>query len=399
MTSLPDTATIRGFNHEQDLGAAYDPCQTERELDLAGRLTLNSCRLFLRPLVWQEDPDGYVSHIRDFLDAAQDRAITVTPILWLADDIVGGVSDPELGTVEPQLPNCYAAANYPRVDAYLEHVITALRGHPAVLFWDVQNEPSWHTAIVSIEDPAERTRRLNVVWKLTRHMIATVRRLDPETPLGVGHTYITDTDDSATGDLVDVILFHDYSRTRARARAVFAEAAAVAERYQKPVINNEMGALVRGSTYESELQLAQEFGIGYYLFKLMVEPGMWQGVHGIVYPDGSVRDPAIVAAIHGFYRNRDPESVIPVDVNLEHDAERALDVARRMLRDGASAADLLDAAEFMANLLEGGELVAMADGPMARIERLKRGPKARLADARALVFEIGEQLRTACSVL
>jgi hypothetical protein len=50
--------------------------------------------------------------------------------------------------------------------------------------------------------------------------------------------------------------------------------------------------------------------VGYYLWELMI---VWDGtrgwgnVHGIFYPDGTIRDPSIPMAVMGIFRNRGPE--------------------------------------------------------------------------------------------
>lgn len=43
----------------------------------------------------------------------------------------------------------------------------------------------------------------------------------------------------------------------------------------------------------------------------MIGASMWRDIHGVVYPDGTVRDPSIAAAIRGFFRKRTGEIVAP----------------------------------------------------------------------------------------
>ena len=53
--------------------------------------------------------------------------------------------------------------------------------------------------------------------------------------------------------------------------------------------------------------------MGYYLWELMI---VWDGtrgwgdVHGIFYPDGTIRDPSIPMAVMGLFRNRGPDVVL-----------------------------------------------------------------------------------------
>ena len=62
------------------------------------------------------------------------------------------------------------------------------------LFWDVMNEPSWHGFILSVDDPEERQRRLDMVWDFVRHFIRFVREKDPVNALGVGPVSYTHLD-------------------------------------------------------------------------------------------------------------------------------------------------------------------------------------------------------------
>jgi len=50
------------------------------------------------------------------------------------------------------------------------------------------------------------------------------------------------------------------------------------------------------------LEISEKHKTGWYLFNLMIS-GYWGEVHGLFYPDGTIRDPAIIAAVMGFYRN------------------------------------------------------------------------------------------------
>ena len=139
----------------------------------------------------------------------------------------------------------------------------------------------------------------------------------------------------------------------------------------------------------------------------MIGSDMWNRVHGVVYPDGTVRDPSIVAAIGGLYRNRGPEALRP-DVNQEDYVERAVFYAERALREtrrpggGDPAADaekLLEACEFAANLLETGELVPMDAPPTARIEAYRREEAPDCDAIRDFLTELIETLRRKAHVI
>jgi hypothetical protein len=100
-------------------------------------------------------------------------------------------------------------------------------------------------------------------------------------------------------------------------RSIYDKAKALGEKYGKPVINNETCCLCRANPYDMTLEILEEYGFGWYLFELIIGYDGWNRVHGIVYPDGTIRDPSIVAALFGFYRNRS-ENIIRPDINKEN---------------------------------------------------------------------------------
>ncbi len=231
-------------------------------------------------------------------------------------------------------------------EQYFDALYEAIGDEPGLLFWDIANEPG---ATPTISLPGMTTNRCtsritrNVptcaaaraarkkTWAIVRHFCKYVKAKDPEHDIGVGNIYIYETEHSGTAELVDVIVFHDYFCTRRRIREMLDMAVALGKKYNKPVLNNEMCCLCRANPYDMSIELHNEYKIGWYLFELMIGQDMWSRVHGVVYPDGTVRDPSIVAAIYGFYRNRG-ETAIRSDVNQEDYVTRVMILADRTLK-------------------------------------------------------------------
>ncbi|MDR0963023.1 MAG: hypothetical protein LBM60_00210 [Clostridium sp.] len=400
-----DYAGIRGFNHEPDMGEGYSHEQTLREMGYAKRLNFNSCRLFLGGLRgWRRDPKGFIANLIDFMDVAWEHGISTTPILmypYQADPHKWPSRDDKDEFGFPVLPDGYQPQNWHIGEDYARAVVTALMGHPGLLFWDIMNEPSYGTYLFTKMSREVEDKRAEPVWAFVRHFCDFVHSLDTIHPLGIGHTLIEDTERSETGDIVDIIIFHDYSDTRAKIDAVCREALRLSKKYGKPVLNNETGCLCRANPYDAALEACQKYHIGWYMFKLMIETtgGVdWSKVHGICYPDGTIRDPSIVAALFGFFRNRNDTTIYP-DVNREGCAERALYAAKAALDSRAGVADMLEAAELTANLLEAGELVPMAMPPTARIERYRRETNPNYQEVRAFLYDLSMTLQKTCEML
>jgi hypothetical protein len=114
-------------------------------------------------------------------------------------------------------------------------------------------------------------------------------------------------------------------------------------------------------------------GMGWYMWELMITH-QWGRVHGIFYPDGTVRDPSMVAAVLGFFRNRGRE-ILPEVPDTEARVTRAVAENKKWLADpDPNWEEGLDIAERSANLLEAAQLIAMHDPPTRIVDLLRAGP-------------------------
>ena len=402
MKPLKDYSHIKGFNYTIPGlfgGFNYSKENVERDMGYAKKLGLNSARIFMSIMAYQEDPQEYIKSVKHFVQTAWSNGISSNPILLVGPYFTEGQQPYWLAPdhSDAPIPGGYYEQNYHIGEEYCAAMIEALKDEPGLLMWDVMNEPSWHGFLLSVDDKEEKQRRYDMVWKFVRHFTKFVREKDPVNAIGIGHTFIEDTELSRTGDMVDVIIFHDYLETRSRVEATCRRAIELSKKYNKPVVNNETGCLCRSNPYDMAIEIHDKYKIGWYLFELMITPGMWEKVHGICYPDGTVRDPSIVAAIGGFFRNRGESAVYP-DVNQEGHADKAIAMAKKALDERKGADELLEAAEYMANLLEAGELVPMAYPPTAKIMSMRAAEKKNMAEIRAYVYSLIEYIKKACEI-
>jgi hypothetical protein len=153
------------------------------------------------------------------------------------------------------------------------------------------------------------------------------------------------------------------------------------------------------------LEICERHKIGWYVFQLMISGG-WADVHGLVYPDGTVRDPSIIAAIYGWHRNRDLNTIVKENPNREGHARKALDQLKTSLAAGtqdprsSSTDDILEAAEYCANLLEAAQMVPMHEPPTAKIQFWRsQPPEKRDQEAiRKFAYELGQTLKEWCNL-
>ncbi len=432
MKKTVDYTKIRGFNYTQpnawndrDFWSHYAHDIVERDMGYAERLRLNSARIFLPYTVYKADPDQFLAHVKDFVQTAWRHGISTNPIVYFGafffpmeeefQPVEGETLPPLSKTI--RTPECWAEG-----ERYFDRLYAAIGEEPGLLFWDISNEPGYTDQFVTwydeepgyvqdfrpaMPDLRELRQKQESTWEFIRHFCRYVKQKDPDHDIGIGNIFIWETEPSRTADLVDVIVFHDYSSTRARLREVLKMAIALGRKYGKPIVDNEMCCLARANPYDMAIQMHDEYGIGWYLFELMIGEDGWNRVHGVVYPNGTIRDPAIVAAIGGFYRNRG-ESALRPDVAQEDYVERAVFYADRVLRQTRRPArrdhskdseELLEACEFAANLLEGGELVPMAVPPTARIEAYRRDPNPDCDEIRDYLTELIEILKKSTHTL
>lgn len=394
MELLKTYAHLRGFNYVPSTAVNdiafwrdYDEALVERELTYAQRLGLNSARPFLAYVVYEHDPKSFLARLTHFVRTARDRGISVMPVVW---DSCFDDTRPTIDSTENKwIPNPgvqrLGPEFWPAGEAYCRDIVQTLGPEPGLAMWDIMNEPlitSWVG-----EDVPERDERIRAIWTFVHHFCRVMKDLDSAHPITVGVANAATL--APVVDHVDVLSFHDYRPTRAAIRANIEEGIQVAEASRKPLFISELACLARANPYDVTLELCQEIGIGWYLWELMIGVSRWRDIHGVVYPDGTVRDPSIAAAIRGFYRRRGPD-MIPPAVDKEGAGARVLAQAEEWLGTPDSGYQQgVALLETIANLLEAGEHVPMNEPPSARVLALadsEESPASRAELVRLLVL-------------
>ena len=318
-----DLTNVRGFNYTTSLDTSigpgghsglwlkYDAAQVERDLTNAQRLNLNQVRVFVAYSAWKADPELSNRNLLDFLHACQRHNIGVM-----------------LGLIDQPRPVGPSTVLPPELKTWLEGMVKLTANEPALQFWDAANEPDGCVHVACMKE---------------------------------------------TAPAVDVLSFHDYSSTRAEIRANIAEAQAFAASVHKPVFNSEIACIGRANPYDMALEEFNRGHMGWYLWELTITHE-WGNVHGVFYPDGTVRDPSIVAAIMGFYRNRGPNVVLE-DPDRERWVQRAVTGGKAWLASPApNWNEGLKQGEIEANILEAAQLVPMREPPTRALELLRNAP-------------------------
>lgn len=358
-----DTSTIRGANYcyaeyggTAGMWSNYSPAITERDLSNAQRLGINQVRVFISYPAYQANPDQFRQNLLNLLRTADAHGIGVM--------IVVGYG--------PQMQ----ADGYPGAEEWAHFLVETLAKEPGLAFWDVYNEPDY---------PPNPPARVATRVAFAKHMAGVFRQLDGHTPVTIGFAYEYTMEDCAKD--TDVLVYHGYQQTKQAVDLDIQKARLAGEKFHKQTMNDEMGCVARANPYDMAIHEYMNAHVGFYMWELMIVSGnarSWGDVHGIFYPDGTVRDPAIPMAMMGIFRNHGQDIVLE-DPDREGRVTRTLAEARNWL--GGANADWnrgLDLAETAANLMESAQIVPLHELPTRQVAQLRRGQE-NLAELRTLV--------------
>lgn len=248
--------------------ASFDAAEIDKELGWAQGLGMNTMRVFLHDLVWEQDSAGFKNRIEEFLNIASRHHIR--PIFVLFDSCWDPY--PKLGPQRPPIPGVHNSgwvqspgakalsdpAQEGRLRDYVAGVVGAFRADPRVLAWDVWNEPS------NTNDGAYGKVELKNKREYVRHLLPKVfawaREAHPSQPLTSG-LWEGDWSSPEALDPIgriqleqsDVISFHNYSWPED-----FEKHLGWLEQYHRPILCTEFMARPVGSTFDSILPIAKK---------------------------------------------------------------------------------------------------------------------------------------------
>ena len=252
--------------------ATFDPQRIDVELGWAQNIGMNTMRVFLHDLLWQEDPQGFQQRIDIFLTIAARHHIK--PMFVLFDSCWDPY--PKLGPQHPPVPGVHNSgwvqspgaealtdpSQYPRLKAYVQGVVGAFANDPRILAWDVWNEPN-NTDASSYggREPKDKVAR---VTELLPQVFSWAREEHPSQPLTSGiwegnwsgpetlsplmRTQVNDS---------DIITFHNYGWPEdfeARIQQL--------KQYHRPIICTEYMARGAGSLFDTTLPIAKRYRVG-----------------------------------------------------------------------------------------------------------------------------------------
>ncbi len=293
----------------------FNPVEIDKELGWAESMGMNTMRVFLHDLLWQ-DPDGFRTRLDQFLTIAARHHIR--PLLVLFDSCWDPL--PQLGVQHPPIPGIHNSgwvqspgavaladpAQVPRLKTYVQGVVGAFAKDDRILGWDVWNEPGSDTTGSYPKTEMKMSEKLARVAELLPQAFAWAREMNPTQPLTSG-VWDIDTSMSDAPDEIqriqlresDVITFHNYSWPES-----FRSEITWLRHLHRPVICTEYMARSVGSTFDTILPIAKQEHVGainwgfvagktqtYYPWEswqhpyILHDPPVW--FHEVLRPDGT----------------------------------------------------------------------------------------------------------------
>ena len=260
---------------------SFDPKRIDLELGWAEGLGMNTMRVFLHDLLWQQDPEGFKRRLDQFLTIAAKHKIKPMFVLfdavWDPDAKLGKQRAPKPGVhnsgwvQSPNRTTLQNPAEYPRLEAYVKGVVGAFAKDQRILAWDIWNEPDNENG--GSYGQLEPKNKVELVLALLPQAFAWARAAGAEQPLTSG-VWKGDwsTAEKMTAmdrlqiELSDVVTFHNYDApTELEKRINWLK------RYNRPLICTEYMARGNGSFFFGSLPVGKVHQVG------MINWGFAQG--------------------------------------------------------------------------------------------------------------------------
>lgn len=245
----------------------FDEPTIDRELGWAEGIGMNTMRVFLHNLLWEQDPQGFQKRIDRFLVIADRHHIR--PMFVLFDSCWD--PNPKLGPQHPPIPGVHNSgwvqapgvqilsdpSQYSRLESYVKGVVGAFARDPRVLAWDVWNEPDNGNDSSYVH--GEVKTKTELVLALLPQVFAWARSAHPTQPLTSGIWRGDWSSLEAMSPMArlqveqsDVISFHNYGWPEE-----FEARVKMLEQFHRPLVCTEYMARGAGSTFDTILPIAR----------------------------------------------------------------------------------------------------------------------------------------------
>ncbi|MFL5738748.1 MAG: cellulase family glycosylhydrolase [Flavisolibacter sp.] len=254
---------------------SFSPELIDRELSLASDLGFNTVRVFLHQLPWEQNAEGFLARIDQFLEIAYSHGIKTMLVLfdsvWDPFPKLGKQPMPRLNIHNSGWVQCpgYDVLNdpdrYDDLHNYVHGIVSHFKSDQRVLIWDLFNEPD-NMNITSYKDDDYARHKAELSMLLLKKTINWVRVINPEQPI----TMAPWKEDWSSDDVLtaldnymfthsDIISFHCYEDKVDMEKRI-----KTLQRFGRPMLCTEYMARPFGSTFQDILPLLKKYNVGAY---------------------------------------------------------------------------------------------------------------------------------------
>jgi len=253
----------------------FSPEIMDRELGWAADLGFNTVRVFLHQLPWEQDPEGFLARIDQFLAIAYSHGIRTMLVLfdsvWDPFPKLGKQPEPRHNVHNSGWVQCpgYDVLNdptrYDDLHDYVHGIVSHFKNDDRVLIWDLFNEPD-NMNITSYKDDDYAHHKAELSMLLLKKTINWVRVINPDQPI----TMAPWKEDWSSDDVLtaldnymfthsDIISFHCYEEKESMEQRI-----QTLQRFGRPMMCTEYMARPFGSTFQDILPLLKKYKVGAY---------------------------------------------------------------------------------------------------------------------------------------
>ena len=250
---------------------SFDPAQIDKELGWAESLGMNTMRVFLHDLLWQQDAKGFSKRLDQFLKICAKHKIK--PMLVLFDSCwdpfpkVGLQHAPTPGVHNSgwvQSPGADAlqdASQLPRFETYVKDVVGKFAKDKRILAWDVWNEPdNTNGSSYGKQEPKNKVDLVNAILPKVFTWARVAKATQPLTGGAWKGDWSSDEKLSATDKILltnsDIVSFHNYDDG-----AEFEKRIQWLQRYNRPILCTEYMARGNKSTFQGSMPIAKKYKV------------------------------------------------------------------------------------------------------------------------------------------
>jgi len=291
----------------------FDTATIAKELEWASSIGMNTMRVFLHDLLYDQDAEGFKKRIDIFLNICKRYGIK--PLFVLFDSCWDPF--PHKGTQHEPAPFLHNSGwvqgpgadalkderQLPRLKAYVENIVGHFANDDRIMGWDVWNEPD--NTNNSSYGRFEPYNKIELVQNLLGKVFEWTRNANPSQPITAGIWFGNwESHDSLRPieklmvEESDIISFHNYDNG-----TEFEKRVLLLQRYKRPLLCTEYMSRGNGSTFEGSMPVAKEYKVGAFNWGLVsgksqtifpwdswqikytAEPDLW--FHDIFRKDGS----------------------------------------------------------------------------------------------------------------